>query len=346
MKYTVEQRIYLVECYLLRKNHRRRVRRFSRKYPDCTIPTESCLSKLMKKWHTTGSVCDIPRKRERHVLTVEKLEDIRVRLEISPRKSLKRLAQETDISKGSAHKATRLLKFRPYKQLFVQELKQADFAARIRFCNWFLGSVHDGNLDPQLMFMSDEAWFHLSGHVNSQNVRMWSTENPHIVQEVPLHPIKIGVWCAVSARRIIGPVFFEGRVNSDFYVRTMLRPFLNELTQEEKDYGYFQQDGATAHTAHNSIATLHEVYDDRIISTGLWPPRSADLTYCDYYLWGYLKGKVYRNNPHTLEELKAQITRAVQCITEAELQKVSNNLFKRCEACLTADGGHFQQYLK
>ena len=85
---------------------------------------------------------------------------------------------------------------------------------------------------------------------------------------------------------------------------------------------------------------------DRIISTGLWPPRSADLTYCDYYLWGYLKGKVYRNNPHTLEELKAQITRAVQCITEAELQKVSNNLFKRCEACLTADGGHFQQYLK
>ena len=75
-------------------------------------------------------------------------------------------------------------------------------------------------------------------------------------------------------------------------------------------------------------------------------PRSADLTYCDYYLWGYLKGKVYRNNPHTLEELKAQITRAVQCITEAELQKVSNNLFKRCEACLTADGGHFQQYLK
>ena len=66
----------------------------------------------------------------------------------------------------------------------------------------------------------------------------------------------------------------------------------------------------------------------------------------DYYLWGYLKGKVYRNNPHTLEELKAQITRAVQCITEAELQKVSNNLFKRCEACLTADGGHFQQYLK
>jgi hypothetical protein len=48
--------------------------------------------------------------------------------------------------------------------------------------------------------MSDEAWFHLSGH--------WDTENPHAVHEVPLHDEKVGVWCAVSGRRIIGPIFF------------------------------------------------------------------------------------------------------------------------------------------
>jgi hypothetical protein len=27
-------------------------------------------------------------------------------------------------------------------------------------------------------------------------------------KDVPLHPVKVGVWCAVSARRIVGPVFF------------------------------------------------------------------------------------------------------------------------------------------
>jgi hypothetical protein len=36
--------------------------------------------------------------------------------------------------------------------------------------------VHDGIVDPQLLFMIDEAWFHVSGHVSAQNVRIWSDE--------------------------------------------------------------------------------------------------------------------------------------------------------------------------
>ncbi|RZC39872.1 hypothetical protein BDFB_015338, partial [Asbolus verrucosus] len=40
-------------------------------------------------------------------------------------------------------------------------------------------------------------------------MRMWSTENPHYFEETPLHPQKIGVWFAISRRRLIGPIFFE-----------------------------------------------------------------------------------------------------------------------------------------
>jgi len=54
---------------------------------------------------------------------------------------------------------------------------------------------------------TDEAWFHLSGYVNSQNTRIWAAENPHTVHEGPLHSQNIGVWCDVSRRRIIGPIF-------------------------------------------------------------------------------------------------------------------------------------------
>jgi hypothetical protein len=57
---------------------------------------------------------------------------------------------------------------------------------------------------------TDEAYFHLSGYMNSENIRMWSAENPHYYVEQPLHPQKIGVWAAISQRRIIGPTFFEG----------------------------------------------------------------------------------------------------------------------------------------
>jgi hypothetical protein len=37
--------------------------------------------------------------------------------------------------------------------------------------------------------------------------------------------------------------------NSDRYVNDTLNPFFNQLTAEERQNGYFQQDNATAHTA-------------------------------------------------------------------------------------------------
>jgi hypothetical protein len=76
-----------------------------------------------------------------------------------------------------------------------------------------LKNVHDGLIDPQLLFITDEAYFHLSGYVNIQNTRIWSDENLHSVHQIPLRDIKIGVWRAVSTRRIIGPIFYHETVN-------------------------------------------------------------------------------------------------------------------------------------
>jgi hypothetical protein len=42
---------------------------------------------------------------------------------------------------------------------------------------------------------------------------------------VPLHNQKIGVWCAITASLIVGPIFFENTVNSERYVTDILRPF-------------------------------------------------------------------------------------------------------------------------
>jgi hypothetical protein len=36
-------------------------------------------------------------------------------------------------------------------------------------------------------WFSDEALFHLSGYVNSQNTRLWGTETPHAMFEEPLY---------------------------------------------------------------------------------------------------------------------------------------------------------------
>ena len=67
---------------------------------------------------------------------------------------------------------------------------------------------------------------------------------------------------------------------------------LNEVFTkiEEKDIGniWFQQDGATCHTAEATLDLLRTVFGDRIIirrADVVWTPWSCDLTPMDYYLY-------------------------------------------------------------
>jgi hypothetical protein len=75
-------------------------------------------------------------------------------------------------------------------------------------------------------------------------------------------------------------------------VNNILEPFFQTLTEEDKQHAYFQQDNATAHTSQHSMEALREIFGERIISWGLWPPRFPDLSVCDFYLWGTLKQNV------------------------------------------------------
>jgi hypothetical protein len=109
----------------------------------------------------------------------------------------------------------------------VHECKHIDAPKRIWFCNWMLKNVHDGLVVSQMLFRTDEADFQSSGYVNSHNTRIWSDRNPHAVHQIPLYDIKIGVCCAVSARRIISPIFYHETMNLDQCVTYILDPFLN-----------------------------------------------------------------------------------------------------------------------
>jgi hypothetical protein len=43
--------------------------------------------------------------------------------------------------------------------MVVQPFKQFNYAARIHFHNWFLQHVHDGLIDPLMLFAYDKALF-------------------------------------------------------------------------------------------------------------------------------------------------------------------------------------------
>ena len=124
-----------------------------------------------------------------------------------------------------------------------------------------------------------------------------------------------------------------------------IKNYANQLTDDELTTGYYQQDGATCHTWNASMREIESFFQDRIISKNLWPPRSPDLTPADFFLWGLLKGKVYKNTPRTIEQLKDAIRQEIQAVNVDTLGKVFQNLEKRIQVCLDVKGDQFQHRL-
>lgn len=173
-------------------------------------------------------------------------------------------------------------------------------------------------------------------------------QNPRQLHERPLHSPRVTVWCAVGNCGVYGPYFFEEEgqtvtVNSARYVQ-MLQHFLQpKLAALGNRNVWFQQDGATAHTARNSMAVLRELFPGRLVSLHgdiRWPARSPDLTPCDFFLWGHLKANVYRHRPQTIDELKAAIRQEIAAITPQLTQRVMQNFRNRLETCIGEEGHH------
>ncbi|GFW51881.1 DUF4817 domain-containing protein [Trichonephila clavipes] len=223
---------------------------------------------------------------------------------------------------------------------FGLAIHQNDHQARRRFVEWSQNEIAVvPDLHKRILF-SDEAHFWLNGYVNKQNCRIWSEANPQVYVETPLHSEKLTVWCALWAGGIIGPYFFkndEGHnvtVNGDRYRAMITNCFIPELNNHDVQELWFQQDGATCHTARATIDLLKDTFGDRLISRFgpvNWPPRSCDLTPLDYFLWGYVKSLVYADKPQTLDLLEDNIRRVIADIRPQMLEKVIENWTSRLD---------------
>ncbi|GFY24559.1 DUF4817 domain-containing protein [Trichonephila clavipes] len=103
-------------------------------------------------------------------------------------------------------------------------------------------------------------------------------------------------------------------VNGDRYRAMITNFFIPELNNHDVQELWFQQDGATCHTARATIDLLKDMFGDRLISRFgpvNWPPRSCDLTPLDYFLWGYVKSLVYADKPQTLDHLEDNFRRVI-----------------------------------
>jgi hypothetical protein len=111
----------------------------------------------------------------------------------------------------------------------------------------------------------------------------------------------------------------------------------------ETQTAWFQQDGTAAHTARIAMRVPYEMFSTRVISRRRnmeRPARSPDLNACDFFLWGYLKSKVYEKKPRTTEDLEQNIREEVTAVPLTMLQRVMQNFQKRLRECVDNNGRH------
>ena len=242
----------------------------------------------------------LPRKpcgRPRDVRTPENVQRVRASIVLSPRRSARKHAAALGISDRTVKRILHAdLRMHPYKMMVEQELSVTDWENRRTLSEDILQHVPP----TAVLWCSDKAHFHLSGTVNKQSFRYWAENNLRDRHQRPLHSPRVTVCCAVTRLGVVGPYFFEEggetvTVTSNRYCE-MLEKFLWPRLEEfdgSVDL-WFQQDGATAHTARCSLGILREMFPSRLVSLRCdigCPARSPDLTPCDFFLWGIPQGR-------------------------------------------------------
>ena len=166
------------------------------------------------------------------------------------------------------------------------------------------------------------------------------------------------MWCAIGQNNIIGPFFFEDEyenrvtVNSERYIAMMQAKFIPALRKKrtvDKNTVIYQQDGAPPHCSNISLEFLRRHFPgDQLISRCTdfsWLPYSPDLNPCDYFLWRYLKERIYQNNPQTLPALKDNIKREIRSIPADMIGRVIDNFNARVRTVIRQHGAWIEHII-
>lgn len=204
MRYTIAQRQYIVSQYLLNdKNLNAVIPAFESKY-GMKAPKKESIMAMIKKWDDHGTVHDRIKGvsgRQVDATTQENVEAVRQEYQGNPQLSLRRGSQALNIPKTSLWRILKKkIEYHPYKVLKRHHIPQRSIEPRINRAKTLLDAIEEiPDILPNIWF-TDEAHFELTHVINKQNDRNWCPNQPYIIVENPLHPLRTTVWAAISAR--------------------------------------------------------------------------------------------------------------------------------------------------
>ena len=187
---------------------------------------------------------------------------------------------------------------------------------------------------------------------------MSTGEASHLMKYFRSHCIPRKLLPGLLFAKLTGPFWFENddgetqTVNSVRYVE-VLEKFWVALRRKvgalNMPLQWFQQDGATPHTANISMNWVKTKFENRLIASKSeieWSPHSPDLSPLDYWFWGYAIDNVYANRPATLEALNASVSAFTRRITIQQVSNAVDNIHRIILTCLGQRGGHLEHILR
>ena len=127
----------------------------------------------------------------------------------------------------------------------------------------------------------------------------------------------------------------------------MLELYVAPQLEEFQPWIIFQQDGAAPHWGSDVRRFLDAAFPNRWIGRDgptPWPPRSRGITCLDFFLWGYVKDKVFSTPVSDITNLKARITDAFATITEDMLENTWREIDYRLDVLRATKGAHVEVY--
>lgn len=346
--FTNEEIAYVVSCSIVHDNCEAARRAFTKKYHKDAPPVRT-LRDWRKRFNETLSV--LPKKHSggpgKSRLSEEKQAEIVGAFGDDPCTSQRKVAAQLDVSQSSVHRVLRENQIKHFKFSRVQELKEIDFEPRLTFCRSVLNLCKQTPGWHQKIVFSDEAVFHLNGQVNLHNCFYYSTENPHVTCTKPMKSQSVCFWAMITFDHGIVHHVMEGTVTGERYCN-LLQEIVFPFLQRKRSLIY-QQDGAPSHFSNAARTLLNAHLPDRWIGRGgprNWPSRSPDLAMNDFWLWGFARDQIYKSpRPETIVELRDRIAAVLDSIDRQMIRRAYSNFFKRCEACVSEQGGHFEHLL-
>ena len=304
----------------------------------------------------TGSVIPQCRNRgnQRPADIIQKEEQMLNLVDENPGASSREIGRQVGVSHWTVLRTFREQLLYPYHVQRVQCLLPNDYPPRVIFCEWLQQQCAQNQHFLSNILVTDEACFTRNGIMNFHNTHTWAVENPKTIQQRAFqHRFSINVWAGIIGDHLVGPFVLPDRLTGRTYERFLqddLPTLLDEVPLQTRRTMWFLHDGAPPHISREVRRHLHRTYPDRLIGRFghiHWPARSPDLNPLDFYFWGDMKGRVYKSEIGTVDELRDRIFRAADQIRNNRdiLRKVWENWLRRTAACIEANGSHFEHHL-